>query len=436
MKKIQNIPQPNYKRVIIVGGGFAGLKLARSLFRSPYQIVLLDQNNYHQFQPLLYQVATAGLEPSAISFPFRRFLQKYERAHFRIAKLEKVIPDQNEIQTDIGSLEYDYLVLATGLKTNYFGMKDVEKNALPMKSVSDALLMRNTILHSYEKALNDENLQSRKAHLNIVVVGGGPTGVELAGALAEMKKFILPKDYPELDFNLMSIYLFEAGPGLLASMSEQSSEKAKIFLEKLGVIVRTDAMVKDYDGTHVILSDGTKHLTYNLIWTAGVTAGIFEGIPKSVIGKGNRIIVNEFNRVKNLENVFAIGDIAMMTTAKYENGHPQMAQAAMQQALNLGDNLKRLASGKSLVNFHYHDKGSLATIGRYLAVADLGKFKFQGFFAWLLWSLVHVMSLIGVKNKLLVLMDWSWSYLTYDPALRLMIKPSEKRNKTANDDNA
>lgn len=427
MKKIQNIPAPKYKRVIIVGGGFAGLKLARKLFHSPYQIVLLDQNNYHQFQPLLYQVATAGLEPSAISFPYRRFLQKQESAHFRIARLEKIIPEKNEIQTNIGVLGYDYLILATGLTTNYFGLKDIEQNALPMKSVSDALLMRNTILQSYEKALNDENLQSREAHLNIVIVGGGPTGVELAGALAEMKKFILPKDYPELDFNLMNIYLFEAGPVLLASMSKQSSEKAKTFLEKLGVIVRTNAMVKDYDGTNVILDDGKKHLTYNLVWTAGVTATTFEGITDSCLAKGNRIMVNEFNQVKDLDNIYALGDIAMMRTKDYPGGHPQVAQVAIQQALNLGNNLKRRESGKKLVKFHYHDKGSLATIGRYLAVADIGQFKFQGFFAWLLWSFVHVVSLIGVKNKMMVLMDWSWSYFTYDPALRLMIKPSEKR---------
>jgi len=430
VKRIQNIPEAKYKRIIIVGGGFAGLNLARSLFKSGFQIVLLDQNNYHQFQPLLYQVATAGLEPSAVSFPFRRFLQKQQKAHFRIAKLEKILPESNEIITHIGAIDYDFLVLATGLKTNYFGIKNIEKKALPMKSVSEALLMRNTILQSYEKALNVENLQSREAHLNMVIVGGGPTGVELAGALAEMKNSILPKDYPELNFDLMSIFLFEAGPDLLASMSEQSSLKAKQFLEKLGVIVRTDAMVKDYNGTDVLLNDGTKHLTYNLIWTAGVTASTFEGIPETSIDKGNRMIVNEFNQVKGFDNIFAIGDTAVMKTKIYSSGHPQVAQVAIQQAKNLGNNLKRMESGKNMENFIYRDKGSLATIGRYLAVADLGKFKFQGFFAWLLWSLVHVLSLIGVKNKLMVLMDWTWNYLTYDPALRLMIKPSDKKKKS------
>lgn len=423
MKKIQNISDPAYKRIIIAGGGFAGLKLARSLLNSGYQIVLLDQNNYHQFQPLLYQVATSGLEPSAITFPFRRLLQKHKRAHFRIAQLQKVDTEKKEVITNIGCLTYDFLVIATGLKTNFFGMKNIEAKALTMKSVSDALLIRNTILQNYEAALNDENPINKEAHLNIVIVGGGPTGVELAGAVAEMKNFILPKDYPELDFRLMSIYLFEASPKLLGVMSSQSSRKARVYLEKLGVKVRTEAHVKDYDGTHVMLADGSKHLTFNLIWSAGVTATSFEGIDETKLGHGKRMLVDEFNEIIGTDHVYALGDIALMKTENYPSGHPQVAQTAIQQAANLGKNLKRMKAGKSPKKFHYLDKGALATIGRHLAVADLGSLRFQGFAAWLLWSLVHIMSLIGVKNKVMVLLDWSWNYFTYDPALRLLIKP-------------
>ena len=430
MKKIQNIPDPVYKRVIIVGGGFAGLKLSRCLLKSGYQIVLLDQNNYHQFQPLLYQVATAGLEPSAISFPFRRLLQNHKRAHFRIAELQKIDSNKKKVFTNIGSIEYDFLVIATGLTTNFFGMKNIAEKALTMKSVSDALFIRNTILQNYEAALNTLDKHNKEAYLNIVIVGGGPTGVELAGAIAEMKNFILPKDYPELDFSLMSIYLFEASPKVLGSMLEKSSVKAKAYLEKLGVKVKTETVVKDFDGKNVLLSDGKKHLTFNLVWSAGVTATIFDGIDKDRIGTGGRILVNRFNEIEGYKNVYAIGDIALMKTEKFPSGHPQVAQTAIQQAENLGNNLRKMKVGKPSKVFKYRDKGSLATIGRHLAVADLGIFKFQGYLAWLLWSLVHVMSIVGVKNKLLVLIDWSWNYFTYDPGLRLMIKPKGKTKST------
>jgi NADH dehydrogenase len=285
-------------------------------------------------------------------------------------------------------------------------------------------------LQNYELALNARNPLDKEACLNIVVVGGGATGVELAGALAEMKNFILPKDYPELDFSLMSIYLFEASPKLLGSMSERSSAKAKIYLEKLGVKVNTETFVKDYDGKHVLLSDGKKHLTFNLIWSAGVTATVFNGIEEKNLGRGGRILVDHFNESKGLKTIFALGDLALMNTDEYPEGHPQVAQTAIQQAINLANNFKNLKAGKPLKKFSYRDKGSLATIGRHLAVADLGKLKFQGFFAWVLWSLVHVMSIIGVKNKLLVLMDWSWNYFTYDPSLRLLIRPAGKKNNS------
>lgn len=428
MHTIANLPEAKYKRIVIVGGGFGGLKLAGLLHQSGYQIVLIDKNNYHQFQPLLYQIATAGLEPSAISFPFRKLFQKQERMHFRIAELLKVEPEKNEIITSIGKLAYDFLVIAAGLTTNYFGIENIQKNALAMKTVSDAILIRNTILQNYEAALGQTNALKKEAHLNVVVVGGGPTGVETAGALAEMKKYILPKDYPELDFTLMNIYLFEASPKLLNGMSEKSSEKAKQFLKKLGVIVKTDTFVTDYDGEKVVLSDGSVHATYNVIWAAGVMPVAIPGLDTDSFGKGKRLLVDEFNLVKGCSNIYALGDIAEMQADEYPNGHPQVAPVAIQQAKNLAKNFIKLKKGKHLMAFQYLDKGSLATIGRHLAVADLPYFKTQGFVAWVLWLFVHIMMLIGFKNKIVVIIEWAWSYFFSDPALRLLIKPASRNN--------
>jgi len=429
MNNIQNIPDPDYKRIVIVGGGFAGLKLSRKLLNTGYQVVLIDKNNYHQFQPLLYQVATAGLEPSAIAFPFRKIFQNHKRAHFRIAELLSVDSKNNEITTSIGKLQYDYLVIAAGLTTNYFGNQNIKKNALPMKSVSDSIMIRNTILQNYEAALDQTDPIKTEAHLNIVIVGGGPTGVELAGAMAEMKKFILPKDYPELDFNLMNIYLFEGAPRLLNMMSEKSSQKAKEYLEKLGVIVKTDTVVKDYNSMYVTLADGSQHCTFNLIWAAGVKPILIKGLDTEILSKRNRILTDEFNRISGYDNIFAIGDIAAITTGENENGHPQVAQVAIQQAANLGTNFKLMKADKKLRPFVYKNKGSLATIGRNLAVAELPGFRFQGFIAWVLWSLVHVLMILGVKNKLFILLDWSWNYFNYDHSLRLMINPRKKKNE-------
>lgn len=428
MNEIANLPKPKYKRIVIVGGGFGGLKLARMLYGSGYQVVVLDKNNYHQFQPLLYQIATAGLEPSAISFPFRKLFQKQERMHFRIAELLTVSPEKNEITTSIGKLNYDFLVIAAGLTTNFFGNENIRKNALPMKTVSDAILIRNTILQNYEAALDQTDSLKKEAHLNVVVVGGGPTGVEMAGALAEMKKYILPKDYPELDFALMNIYLFEASPKLLNVMSEKSSEKARQYLEKLGVIVKTDTFVTDYNGQTVVLSDGSTHATYNMVWAAGVMPISFQGLETAAFGKGKRILVDEFNLVTGYSNIYALGDIAEMQSKGFPKGHPQVAPVAIQQAKNMAENFISLKKSKKLKAFHYVDKGSLATIGRHLAVADLPYLKTQGFLAWVLWLFVHIMMLIGFKNKLVVMMDWAWSYFFSDQALRLLIKPSTRNN--------
>jgi NADH dehydrogenase len=425
-QQIGNIPKPKFKRVIIVGGGFAGLKLARKLSNTKYQVVLIDKNNYHQFQPLFYQVATAGLEPSAISFPFRRLFQKKKNVHFRMAKLERVDSDAKIIQTNIGELKYDYLLICTGADTNFFGLENIRLNSMAMKTTGEALTIRNTILSNFEKALNTDNKEEQESYLNIVIVGGGPTGVELAGAIAEMKKYVLPNDYPELDFDLMKIYLFEASPRILAGMSEFSSEKSSKFLKKLGVTFRTSTAVKDFDGKTVFLNDESVP-TRTLIWAAGVSSRKIAGIPEELYVKGNRIKVDRYNHVEGLEGVFALGDIACMEEDKYPHGHPQVAQVALQQAENFVGNLKKFENDEEPTEFSYKDLGSLATIGRNLAVADLPFIKLKGFLAWIIWLFVHLMSILGVKNRLIIFINWAWNYITYDQTLRLLLQPKPKR---------
>ncbi len=427
MKTIANIPNNGKKRLVIVGGGFAGLKLAQSLTKSDFQIVLMDKHNYHQFQPLFYQVATSGLEPSAISFPLRKVFQEQKDVHFRIATVEYVDTTQKTIYTDLGLLAYDYLVLAMGGNTNFFGNKNIQEHAIPMKSLTEAINLRNTVLENFEQALNEVDPEKRESLLNMVVVGGGPTGVELAGALAEMKKYILPKDYPELDFSEMHIHLLEGTGQVLNGYSASSSKKAKEYLERLDVKVQLNTMVKDYDGSIVDLGEGNTLRTENLIWAAGIKANTVEGFSDDVIGRGGRMVVNEFNQLKNHPEIFVIGDMAIMQTKDYPQGHPQVAQVAIQQAKTLKKNLRRLEAGEVLKPFKYLDKGSLATVGRNLAVADLPGFSFQGFFAWVLWLFVHLMAILGVRNRLVVFINWAWSYLTYDQSLRLLINPKKKK---------
>jgi NADH dehydrogenase len=426
MQQIGNIPTAKFKRIVIAGGGFAGLKLARKLSNTKYQVVLIDKNNYHQFQPLFYQVATAGLEPSAISFPFRRVFQKKKNVHFRLASIKKVDTDSKLIMTDIGTLEYDYLMLCTGADTNFFGLENVRKNALAMKTTGEALTIRNTILSNFEKALNTNDKEEQESFLNIVIVGGGPTGVELAGAIAEMKKYVLPKDYPELDFNLMKIFLFEAAPRVLASMSEFSSEKSAQYLQRLGVNVRANTAVKNYDGKTVFLENESIQ-SRTLMWAAGISSRRMEGLPENVYVKGNRIKVDRFNHVEGLEGVFALGDLAYMEEDDYPHGHPQVAQVALQQAAHFVKNLSKFEDGQTPEPFVYKDLGSLATIGRNLAVADLPLLKLKGFIAWVIWLFVHLMSILGVKNRLIIFINWAWNYLTYDQTLRLLLQPKPKR---------
>ncbi len=420
-----NIDRNEKKRVVIIGGGFAGIKLARSLDTKLYQVILVDKNNYHQFPPLIYQIATAGLNPSSISFPIRKLFEKKKDLHFRMAEFRTIIPEDNIIQTSIGKIDYDYLIFANGSKTNYFGNQNIQEAAIPMKTVSDAMGLRNSLLASFERAVTCSTQEERDALLNIVVVGGGPSGVEIAGAIAEMKHYILPHDYPDMDTSIVKISLIQGSDRLLQAMSEKASTKSQKFLEKMGVKIRLNTLVTDYINDKVILNDGTSIPTRNLIWVGGVTAELVQGLPKDCIGRGGRIITDEFCRVKGQNNIFAIGDIALMQGGdpQYPQGHPQMAQPAIQQGALLANNLNKLAKGKDIKPFRYRDLGSMATIGKNKAVADLGKLKFAGFFAWLLWMGVHLVSILGVKNKVLVFIDWIWSYFTYDKSNRMILKP-------------
>jgi NADH dehydrogenase len=427
MNPIANIPYSSFPRVVIVGGGFAGMKLARKLSRMDFQVILIDRNNFHQFQPLYYQVATAGLEPSSIAFPMRKAFQKYKNTHFRMAELQKVVPEKNEIETNIGSLIYDYLVLAMGADTNFFGRADMEKHGMPMKSVGEALRIRNTILENYEKALNTTNETEQQELMNIVIVGGGATGVELAGALAEMKRYVFPKDYPEMDFSKMGIYLIEASQRLLAAMSPDSSAKARKYLESMGVVVMTETKVISFEEKRVKTDKSHTFLSEMVLWTAGISVPAVEGIDKAEKMRAGRIHVNRYNQVIPYNNIFAIGDMAFMTEPKYPNGHPQVAPPAIQQGNLLAKNLELLNNRKPMKEFFYSHQGSMATVGRNRAVVELGKFHFGGFFAWAFWLFVHLMSIVGSKNRVFIFMNWMVNYMSYDQSLRLIMKPSKRK---------
>lgn len=428
------IPRANsrQKRVVIVGAGFAGLTLAKKLSGKNFQVVLLDKNNYHQFQPLLYQVASCGLEPSSISFPLRKIFQRKKHIIIRVTDVLSVSPETKTVQTGVGTITYDYLVMAQGAVTNYFNNERLELHAYSMKSVSEALLLRNTLLQNYEQALSAVTMEERLALLNVVIVGGGPTGVELAGAIAEMKRKILPKDYPELNFRNMHIYLLEAAPRLLNGMSAASGNTVLEYLTGLGVEVQANVSVTDYDGERVSLSNGNIIHSRCLIWAAGVKGKPIPGIPKEAVTANDRLLVNSFNQVNGLTDVYALGDIALMQLDDLPRGHPQVAPVAIQQATLLAKNLEHLVTEKTIIPFNYQDQGSMATVGRNLALVEIGKIKLKGFIAWLVWMLVHLMSIIGIKNRLFILINWVWQYITYDQSLRLIIKPA---HKIKNDDN-
>ncbi|MBF1552021.1 NAD(P)/FAD-dependent oxidoreductase [Segatella salivae] len=418
-----NIKRNEQRRVVVVGGGLGGLKLVSSLRDTDFQVVLVDKNNYNQFPPLIYQVASAGLEPSNISFPFRRLFQGWKNFFFRMAEVQHIDTEEKAIKTSIGTIHYDDLVLAAGATTNFFGNKNIEASALPMKSVSESMRLRNTILQNLERAETEDNEARKQALMNIAIVGGGPSGVEIAGVLAEMKQTILPRDYPDLDTSCMHIYLINATPRLLGAMSERSSREAERALKELGVEVMTNCMVTDYVDKELVLKDGQRISAETVIWVSGIKANNIDGIPTESIGHAGRILVDRFNRVKGLKDVYAIGDQCIVEGDEaYPYGHPQLAQVAIQQAKTLAKNLIRQEKGETEQPFSYHNLGTMATIGRKKAVVEIGKLKFGGFFAWLLWLIVHLRSILGVKNKTIVFLNWMWSYMNYKQSLRLILK--------------
>ncbi|WP_298122066.1 NAD(P)/FAD-dependent oxidoreductase [Flavobacterium sp.] len=424
-----NIPHSDKKRVVIIGGGFAGLSIAKKLRNKNLQVVLLDKHNYHTFQPLLYQVATGGLEAGSIAYPIRKVIQEYKDFYFRLTSVKEIDTQNQKVISEIGDLNYDYLVIATGSKTNYFGNKEIERNSMSMKTIPQSLNIRSLILENFEQAVLTTNEADKNALINFVLVGAGPTGVELAGALAEMKRAILQKDYPDLDISKMEINLIQSGDRVLNTMSEKSSEAAEKFLVDLGVIVHKNVRVTNYDGRTITTNSDLTFETATVIWTAGVQGAAIHGLnSKSLVERVERIRVNQFNQVVGYDNIFAIGDIASMESEKYPQGHPMMAQPALQQGALLGENLVKLLANKPMKPFEYNDKGSMATIGRNLAVVDLPKYHFNGLFAWFVWMFVHLFSLIGFKNKAVVFLNWVYNYIRFDREGRLIVRPFKKRS--------
>ncbi|NOY47312.1 MAG: NAD(P)/FAD-dependent oxidoreductase [Chlorobi bacterium] len=423
------LPEIKFPRVVIIGGGFAGLALAKGLKKQKVQVVLIDKNNFHQFQPLLYQVATSGLEPDSIAFPFRKQISNYKNVVFRLAEVEEINTKTKTVYTNKGLLTYDYLVLATGTTTNFFGMKNVEENSLGMKNIRDSLNIRHMMLQNLEQATITCNDDERDALTNFVIVGGGPAGVEMAGALAEFCKYILPKDYPEYPSSIMKIYLVEGSNKLIAAMSNKASTQTLKYLKALNVKVLFNEIVTDYDGKVVTTKNGKKIHAKNLIWTAGVKGQLPKGIDEKYLVNGNRLKTNQHLQVEGLKDVFAMGDIAAVITKETPKGHPQVAQPAIQQGKFLSKTLINIINDKPLKPFKYKDKGSLATVGKRRAVADLGKLKFTGYAAWLLWSFVHLMSISGFRNKLLVGLNWTISYFSYEKSNRLIIRNFKPNSK-------
>lgn len=418
-----NIERTDKKRIIIVGGGLGGLELAFKLVDDDYQVVLVDKNNYHQFPPLIYQVASGGLEPSSISFPFRRLFQGKKDFFFRMAKVESVNTDKKIINTTVGEIDYDYLVMAFGAKTNFFGNKDIEATTLPMKSVSEAMRLRNTILRNLELALTEEDPARKQALMNIVVVGGGASGVEIAGAVAEMKKNIIARDYPDLDSSQMHIYLVNAVDRLLSAMDPVSSKRAERDLKELHVHIRQPQFATEYKDGILKTSAGLEIPTQTVIWVSGICANTVEGFPAESIGHAGRFLTDRFCRVKGVKDVYAIGDVSLVEgDEEYPLGHPQLAQVAMQQAKTVAKNFKAMSKGKELKPFKYKNLGVMATIGRNHAVAEISGKKFGGFPAWALWLIVHLRSILGVKNKTFILLNWVWNYINYKQSLRLILK--------------
>ena len=415
--------QTQFPKVIIIGGGFGGIQLAKKLKNKEMEVLMLDRHNYHTFQPLLYQVATGGLEPDSIAFPLRKVFKHQKNFNFRVADVQQILPVENKVITDIGEYDYDYLVMATGSETNFFGQKEIEHFSMPMKTVPEALNLRSLILQNLEEALMEKDPIKKEALMTFVAVGGGPTGVETAGALAELKNHVLVNDYPELDINKMKIYLIESDDRILSPFSLEASAKAKEFLEKMGVNVLVDTRVNHYDGEKITYNNDTQTIyTKSVIWSAGVKGALIPGLDKAELARGGRLKTTNYNLVNGYENIFAIGDLAYMETEDFPNGHPGVAQVAIQQGQQLAYNLLRIVNQEKAHPFDYFDKGSMATIGRNKAVVDLKYWKFQGFFAWLTWMFVHLLFLVGFRNKLVTLMNWIVNYFSYDRGTRVIIR--------------
>ncbi len=426
-KPALNIPEVNIKRVVIIGGGFAGLNIAKNLSGQDFQIVMIDKHNYHTFQPLLYQVATAGLEPDSIAHAIRQIFSKKENFYFRIADVKKIDPNEKIIFTPIGNIFYDYLIIATGSETNYYGNENIMKYSMPMKTIPEALDLRSLVLQNLEAALLTNDLDERQRLMNFVIVGGGPTGVELAGAFGELKKHVLPNDYPDLDIRRMNVHLIQAADKLLPTMSQNASDKAAKYLKDLDVQVWFNTLVKDYDGKIVTTNDRSFETT-TMIWTAGVKGALIPGIEGEDVIVGGRYSVDKFNKIKKYDDIYAVGDVAVMMTPENPKGDPMVAQVAIQQGKLLAKNLTRQLKNKPLKPFKYNDKGSMATIGRDKAVVDLPNWKFSGWFAWIVWMFVHLVSLIGFRNKVIALMNWVVQYFTYNKSVRLIIRPYKRKH--------
>lgn len=420
-------------KIVIIGAGFGGIAMAKSFKNKPVDVLLIDQHNYHNFQPLMYQVATGGLEPASIAYPVRRIFRNYKNISFRMAEVFSVSSEEKTIATSAGVISYDYLIIATGSQNNFFNFEPVKDKLLTLKSIPDALNLRSFIFQNLEKAMEDNQNESLDEILNIAIVGGGPAGIELAGALAEMKRYVIPKDFPALDISKMNINLYEAAPKLLAVMSENASVKSELYLKQLGINVFLNAKVSDYDGVKITLADQTTFQTDTVIWTAGVKGAPINGLAKEVIVGGNRISVNEYNQVIGFKNVFAIGDVAAHLSLLNPKGLPMLAPVAQQQGKLLSKNILRQIASKPLEVFKYKDKGTMATVGRKKAVVDLPKWKFQGTFAWLVWMFIHIFSLIGFRNKFVAFLDWFSNYISYDRPLGLIIRPYKRLDKNNTD---
>lgn len=422
-----SLPVTNSPRVVIIGCGFGGLEFAKTLRGANTQLVLLDKNNYHTFQPLLYQVATSGLEADSIAYPIRKIFHSQKNFHFRWGELQQIVPAENKIITSIGELRYDHLVLAIGSTTNFFDNTGFEKWSMPMKAVTEALNLRSLILQNLERALLTSDATEQAALMTITIVGGGPTGVELAGALCELKKHVLPNDYPELDFKKMRVVLLENGKELLQTMLEPNRLRAKKYLEEMGCEIYIGNSITAYDGNIATAKSGLQIPTRNLIWTAGVKGVPVQGLKPEVINSRGRMLTDEFCRVKGYENIYAIGDIGCIISEKYPNGHPQLAPVAQQQGRLVAHNLIGQWKGKQPVKFDYFDKGTMATVGRNKAVVEIHKFNYGGMLGWFSWMFLHLMLLVGFRNRVIVFINWVWNYINYDRNIRLIIRPF-KRN--------